>query len=61
MLFQKKTSIGQSSNLIKLIIKILILALVLFIGIILVDKVDFPSPYKKIEKTISDENFKALK
>jgi len=34
---------------------------VLVIAIILIDRIDFPSPIKKIEKVISNENFKIVK
>ena len=38
-----------------------LIILVLFVGIILLDRIDFPSPIKKIEKVISNENFKTVK
>ncbi|MDA9663289.1 hypothetical protein N9T65_00240 [Candidatus Pelagibacter sp.] len=61
MEFRKKTSIGQSNNLIRLSIKILALFAILFFVLILIDKIDFPSPNKKIEKIIPNENFKVVK
>ena len=59
MQFVKKTS--SSKNILEIIIK-LALVLAVIIGIIfLLNKIDFPSPKKKIEKTISNENFKIVK
>ena len=46
---------------IKLLIKVSLIIVVLFIGVILLDRIDFPSPIKKIEKIISNENFKTVK
>ena len=61
MQFQKNTSTGSSINIFKILTKIILIGVLFFIGIILIDKIDFPSPNKKIEKIISDENFKVIK
>jgi|TARA_B100001142_G_C14138811_1_gene579818 GT2 family glycosyltransferase len=61
MQFQKKTRFGNLGGIIKLLIKVFLILLVLFVGIILLDRIDFPSPIKKIEKVISNENFKTVK
>lgn len=61
MQFHKKTSIGTSSYIIKALIKIALVIILLFVVIIFVDKIDFPSPNKKIEKIISNENLKVVK
>ena len=61
MQFQRKSNTGNLSVIGKLLIKILIVILVLFIGVILVDRIDFPSPNKKIEKVLPNENFKTIK
>ena len=59
MYFSKKTS--SSNSIIGLAIK-LTLALVVIIGVVfLLNKIDFPSPKKEIEKIISNENFKIIK
>ena len=61
MHFYKKTSIGKSNNYIKLFIK-LILVFFLFIALLfMLDRINFPSPNKKIEKLIPNENFKVIK
>jgi len=61
MLLKKKTSIGERNKIIKLIIKLIIIAAILFLITILVDKIDFPTPNKNIEKNISNENIKVIK
>tara|TARA_Y100000590_G_scaffold356171_1_gene410271 strand:+ start:1918 stop:2103 length:186 start_codon:yes stop_codon:yes gene_type:complete len=61
MQFQKNTSVGKSGNIIKILIKVTFVFLLFFISLILIDKIDFPSPYKKIEKVIPYENLKIVK
>jgi len=61
MQFQKKTSVGKTGLLVKLTIKIAMLFIMLSLLIVIVDKINFPYPNKKIEKKISDENFKIVK
>tara|TARA_B100000700_G_scaffold255054_1_gene287626 strand:+ start:519 stop:704 length:186 start_codon:yes stop_codon:yes gene_type:complete len=61
MQFIKKTSNGGLSRLFKLLIKVILACFLLFIAIMLVNKVDFPAPNKKIEKIIPNENFKSIK
>ena len=59
MQFIKKTS--SRVSIIGIIIKIA-LFLVIILGIVfLLNKIDFPSPKKEIEKEISNENFKVVK
>ena len=59
MQFVKKTS--SSKSILGLTLK-LTLALILFLAIVfLLNKIDFPSPLKEIEKIISNENFKVVK
>ena len=58
MEFSKNTSIGSSKSL---LIKIA-LVLIIFIGaIILLGKIEFPSPNKDIEKIIPNEKLKIVK
>ena len=61
MQFEKKTRTGSLSGIVKILIKIILIFLVLLIAVILIDRIDFPSPVKKIEKVISNENFKIIK
>ena len=61
MQFEKKTRVGSISAIIKLLIKIILICLVLLIAVIFIERIDFPSPTKKIEKVIPNENFKIVK
>ena len=61
MQFERKTRAGNINSIIKLLIKITLIILVLFIMFVLVDRIDFPSPSKNIEKKIPNENFKIIK
>ena len=61
MQFYKKTRSGVLSGLGKLLIKIIIVGLVFFIAVVLIDRVDFPSPNKKIEKIVPNENLRIIK
>ena len=58
MQFSKNTSIGSSKNL---LLKI-VLVLIIFIGaIVLLGKIEFPSPNKDIQKIIPNEKLKIVK
>ena len=60
MQFNKNTSSGKT-NIIGLIIKSII-GLVVIIGVVfLINRIDFPTPKKEIEKIIPNENFKIVK
>ena len=61
MQLQRKTSIGKLNGVIKILIKVCLVLLLVFISVTLVDKIDFPSPNKKIEKIIPNEDFKIVK
>ena len=61
MQFTKNTSKRRLDYLGKLLLKIALIVFVIFLGVILVGKIDFPAPNKKIEKIISNENFKTIK
>ena len=61
MQFEKKTRTGNLSSIVKLLIKVILFFLVLLIAVILIDRINFPSPIKKIEKVIPNENFKIVK
>ena len=60
MQIYKKTR-SRSYSFLSLVVKILII-LVIFAGIIfLLNKINFPTPNKVIEKIIPNENFKIVK
>ena len=60
MKFHKRQG-DRSDFFIKLSIKVALVAVLLFALIIFVDKIDFPTPNKKIETTIPNENLKIVK
>ena len=59
MQFIKKTSSRQT--FIVIIIKLLIVLFLILGVVFLLNRIDFPSPKKEIEKIISNENFKIVK
>ena len=61
MQFEKKTRIGSTKGFFGILIKIILILLILVVSIILIDRINFPTPIKKIEKIISNENFKIVK
>jgi len=61
MQFTKNTSKRRLDYLGKLLIKVALIVFVIFLVVILVGKIDFPAPNKKIEKIISNDNFKTIK
>ena len=61
MQFEKKTRIGNPKSIFGIMIKIILLMFILVISIVLIDRINFPSPTKKIEKVIPNENFKIVK
>ncbi len=61
MQFYKKTSIGNSINPLKIIIKVVVILAIVFGVLVLVSKINFPSPNQLIEKKIPQENLKIVK
>ena len=61
MQFQRKTSVGKSGSLTKILFRTFLVLLIFFIAVIFIGKIDFPSPNKKIEIVIPNENFKTVK
>ena len=61
MQFYKKTRVDRRTQLIKFSIKFMLILTLFFIIITLIDKVDFPSPKKDIQKVIPNEQFKIVK
>ena len=58
MQFSKNTSTGTSK---KFIIKIILVLIVIIGAVILLNKIDFPSPNTEIEKIIPNEKLKIIK
>ena len=61
MQFHRNTSIDKSRSIAKILIKVFLVFVFFGICIVLVDKIEFPSPYKKIEKIVPNENLKIIK
>jgi len=61
MQFEKKTRIGSPKGIFGILIKIIFILLILATAIILIDRINFPSPIKTIEQVIPNENFKIVK
>jgi len=61
MQFTKNTSISKKSNYLIILIKAVLIIITIFIAVILLNKIDFPSPNKEIKKNISNENLKIVK
>tara|TARA_B100000941_G_C28172884_1_gene383125 strand:- start:53 stop:232 length:180 start_codon:yes stop_codon:yes gene_type:complete len=59
MQFIKKTS--SSKSIVGLIIKLSLLSVTIILLVFLLNKIDFPSPKKEIEKIVPNENFKIVK
>ena len=58
MQLSKNTSIGKSKGF---LIKIILVLIVIIGAVILLNKIDFPSPNKEIEKIIPNEKLKIIK
>ena len=61
MQFVKKTRSSRFVETIKLTIKLGLIILIVFLGVYLLNKIDFPKPNKDIEKIIPNENLKIVK
>jgi len=60
MKFHKRQG-DRSGFFVKILIKLALIVVLVFAVIIFIDKIDFPTPNKKIEKIISNENLKVVK
>ena len=58
MQFSKNTSTGTSKGF---LVKITLVLIAIIIAVVLLGKVDFPSPNKEIKKTIPNEKLKIVK
>ena len=61
MQFQNKKSTGTLTSVGKLLIKLFLAVLLLFIFVVFIDKVNLPYPNKIIKKVIPNENLKIFK
>ena len=60
MKFHKRQG-DRSDFFIKLLIKVGLIFVLVFVLVIFVDRIEFPTPNKKIEKIIPNENLKIVK
>ena len=58
MQFSKNTSTGISKGL---LVKVTLFLIIIIVAIVLLGKIDFPSPNKEIEKIIPNEKLKIVK
>jgi len=58
MQFSKNTSTGKSKSF---LIKVILVLIITISSVILLGKIDFPSPNKEIEKIIPNEKLKIVK
>ena len=61
MQFTKKTSGGKLTGIGNILKKVVLVGIVVILAIIILSKINFPAPNKKIEKIIPNENFKTIK
>ena len=61
MLLSKNTSKRSLKNILVMLIKILLMVITIFVVVFLLNKIDFPTPNKQIEKTILNDNLKIVK
>ena len=58
MQFSKNTSTGLSKGF---LVKIILVLIIIISAVVLLGKIDFPSPNKEIEKIIPNEKLKIVK
>ncbi len=61
MQFKKKTSFALNSSIYKTLLKLAMILGILFLVILLLDRIEFPYPSKDIKQIIPNENFKVIK
>tara|TARA_B110000971_G_scaffold40936_1_gene40135 strand:- start:67 stop:243 length:177 start_codon:yes stop_codon:yes gene_type:complete len=58
MQFEKNTSRAKSKNF---LVKVILISAIIISVVIMLGKIDFPSPNKEIKKNIPNENLKIVK
>jgi len=61
MQFTRNTSTRNLGGYLKLLVKVILIFIVIFVVVTLLNRIDLPSPNKKIEKIIPNENLKIVK
>ena len=61
MEFKRNSSTSKTGSLLKILIKVTFVFLIMFLVILLIDRIEFPFPNKDIQKIIPNETFKIVK
>ena len=61
MEFKRNSSTSKTGSLLKILIKVTFVFLIMFLVILLIDRIEFPFPNKDIQKIIPNEKFKIVK
>ena len=61
MQLSKNTSIGNRGKNLSILIKVVAVLAIIVGVVVLLSRIDFPSPNKEIKKIIPNENFKTIK
>ena len=61
MEFKRNSSTSKTGALLKILIKVTFVFLIMFLVILLIDRIEFPFPNKDIQKIIPNEKFKIVK
>ena len=61
MQFSKITSSGKRGSFLGLLVKVVFILSIISFGVVMLGKIDFPSPNKEIEKIIPNEKIKIVK
>ena len=61
MQFKRNSSTSKTGALLKILIKVTFVFLIMFLVILLIDRIEFPYTNKDIQKIIPDEKLKIVK
>ena len=61
MQFNKITSTSKKKLSLMFFVKVILILAIIFLLVTMINKIDFPSPNKEIEKIIPNEKFKIVK
>tara|TARA_Y100000590_G_C15738575_1_gene1019452 strand:+ start:2359 stop:2544 length:186 start_codon:yes stop_codon:yes gene_type:complete len=61
MQFKRNSSTSKAGVFIKILIRLILVSVIIFLVVLLVDRIEFPFPNKNIEKIIPNEKLKIVK
>ena len=61
MQFKRNSSTSKAGVFIKILIRLILVSVIIFLVVLLVDRIEFPFPNKNIEKIIPNEKLKIFK